>query len=258
VTITPTGDDDCAVSGALLFTTSTWNAPQLVTVTAVDDMITECAHTCTIANAATSSNGSYTGISVASVTGNVTEDNGFPSELLDNGSFELHTINDKRPDNWTVKSTTGDKLLCKPGKAHTGLCAFRLRGGAGEKVQLIQMVDLSGVPFTSGDTLILSAFIFGKSPAAKTKLVLSVTYLDGSASQTQVLIVKKKTTYTLVTLPLVLTSGAVAQITVTLKHRSLSGMVWVDHVSLIHTPVGSRRSDAFPLPFASGGFRGSN
>lgn len=67
VTITVAPDAQLSVSpSSLTFTTVNWFTTQAVTVTAVDDQITESAHTGTINH--TASGGGYGGLSVASVT----------------------------------------------------------------------------------------------------------------------------------------------------------------------------------------------
>jgi hypothetical protein len=57
----------------LEFTTANWNTPQNVTVTAVNDAIDEGPHNGTVAHTATSADPLYNGISIASVTANITD-----------------------------------------------------------------------------------------------------------------------------------------------------------------------------------------
>ena len=72
VTVTVTPDADGAISSTtLIFTTSSWAAPQTVTVTAVDDAIVEGAHSSAISHSA--SGGAYDGVSIANVVANVTD-----------------------------------------------------------------------------------------------------------------------------------------------------------------------------------------
>jgi putative cell wall-binding protein len=74
VSIAVTGD--AQASGAptpLSFTTGNWDTPQVVTVSATNDAIVEGAHTGTLTHAATSSDGAYNGISIGSVTANITD-----------------------------------------------------------------------------------------------------------------------------------------------------------------------------------------
>ncbi len=72
VTVTVTPDAQLSVSPtSLTFTTGNWATPQTVTVTAVDEAITEGAHSGTINH--TTSGGGYGGLSVASVTAGITD-----------------------------------------------------------------------------------------------------------------------------------------------------------------------------------------
>jgi hypothetical protein len=248
VTLTPTGDADCSVSSGLVFTSGNWMTAQNIIVTAIDDVIAEGAHVCTVTNAATSSDGNYNGISVARVDGMITDDDAFPVELLDNGGFELHTINNKIPDGWTVKYATTDKVLCKLGKPYAGLCAFAFSGGVGEKTQLSQMVDLSAVTVGAGDTLTLSAFLKGNNTTAKTQLYLIVTYSGNPTPVRYKIIVGRNATYTLVSLPVMDITATVEKIKVMFKHKSAVGKVLIDDVSLMHASAGGRRVDVLTPP----------
>ncbi|NLF73029.1 MAG: choice-of-anchor C family protein [Candidatus Anammoximicrobium sp.] len=69
VTITMMPDDQLNVSPTdLTFTAANWNAPQTLTVTAVDDALIEGPHSGQITHAATSGDAHYDGIAVAPVT----------------------------------------------------------------------------------------------------------------------------------------------------------------------------------------------
>lgn len=72
VTLTITPDAQISTSpSSLSFTTANWNVPQPVTVTAVDDSVVEGNHTGTITHSA--SGGGYTGVSIANVVANITD-----------------------------------------------------------------------------------------------------------------------------------------------------------------------------------------
>ena len=74
VTINVTGDADCSVSPIRLkFTALNFNVAKTVTVTAVDDTELEGNHNCVITHSATSADAAYQGISIASVAGNITD-----------------------------------------------------------------------------------------------------------------------------------------------------------------------------------------
>ena len=101
VTITPQGTEATAVAtvggtGSLIFSSGNWDAPQEVTVTAVDDAAIDGATTETIDHAATGSG--YDGVVIDSVTVNVTDDDtpgisisGSPtvSEPSGSGSYDI-------------------------------------------------------------------------------------------------------------------------------------------------------------------------
>ena len=61
------------VSTLITFTTGNWNTPQTVTVTAVNDGVPEGLHTSTITHTATSSDGTYNGITIPSIVANVSD-----------------------------------------------------------------------------------------------------------------------------------------------------------------------------------------
>jgi uncharacterized protein len=64
---------------SVIFTTTNWNTPQTVTVTAVDDNAVEGLHTQTITQTASSTDTNYNGISIPSVTARITDnDTGVP------------------------------------------------------------------------------------------------------------------------------------------------------------------------------------
>jgi len=77
VTVDPDTQTDLGsgpgVAVMLTFTNMTWNTPQTITVTAVDDAIAEGAHTSTITHAAASADTIYNGISIVNVVANVVD-----------------------------------------------------------------------------------------------------------------------------------------------------------------------------------------
>ena len=74
VVITISHDSQITVdNSSLTFTTSNWNIPQIVTVTAVDDSIAEGQHTSTITHTSSSIDPNYNGIVISNVNVNVTD-----------------------------------------------------------------------------------------------------------------------------------------------------------------------------------------
>ncbi len=87
VTINITPDAQCTViPAALVFDPATWNVPQVVTVTAVDDAAIEGIHTCTITHAAVSADANYNGIAVANVVAAVADNDGVIPPPVGGGS----------------------------------------------------------------------------------------------------------------------------------------------------------------------------
>ena len=80
VTLTISPDTEVGVGpNPLIFTTTTWNVAQTVTVTAVNDLVVEGGHSGTITHSA--SGGGYDGVSIASVVAAIT-DNDTPSVTI--------------------------------------------------------------------------------------------------------------------------------------------------------------------------------
>jgi uncharacterized repeat protein (TIGR01451 family) len=84
VTITPSPDAQLSVAPATLtFTTANWATPQTVTVTAVDDAVAEGAHSGSISHSA--SGGGYSGVAIASVTANISDNDSAGITVTESG-----------------------------------------------------------------------------------------------------------------------------------------------------------------------------
>jgi len=82
VTVTATPDAQVSVSPTTLtFTSANWSVAQTVTVTAVDDVLVEGAHTGTISHSAASADPNYNGIPVANVTATITDNDTMSVDL---------------------------------------------------------------------------------------------------------------------------------------------------------------------------------
>ncbi|MCU0463285.1 MAG: hypothetical protein MUF38_01815 [Anaerolineae bacterium] len=96
ITLTP-GTQITVGSSTLTFTTANWNAPQTVTVTAVNDTVVEGVHSATITHSA--SGGGYTGVTIAGVTVNITDNDnptvtvtGSPLSVTEGGATDIYTV----------------------------------------------------------------------------------------------------------------------------------------------------------------------
>lgn len=93
VNVTVTVDAQTRVNGGatatLTFTIGNWNTTQTVTVSAVDDSTTEGNHSGTISHSATSSDASYNGISIPSLTVSIVENDFLSSSVPSNNATNV-------------------------------------------------------------------------------------------------------------------------------------------------------------------------
>ncbi|OCR02748.1 hypothetical protein BCD67_17930 [Oscillatoriales cyanobacterium USR001] len=80
-------------TNSLTFTTANWNTAQTVTVTAVDDVTAEGNHTQAISHTATSSDSNYNGITINSVTANITDNDAFNTPPTISGNTTTPFVN---------------------------------------------------------------------------------------------------------------------------------------------------------------------
>jgi len=115
-----TGTQLQAIS-SVTFTSSNWNTPQTITVTANDDNVVEGSHTGTITHSATSSDANYNGISIANVTANITDndvagvtisESGGSTDVTEGGATDSYTIvlNTQPSADVTIAFNTGTQL----------------------------------------------------------------------------------------------------------------------------------------------------
>ncbi|MCU0464555.1 MAG: hypothetical protein MUF38_08275 [Anaerolineae bacterium] len=89
VTVNLTSDAQVSTSPtSLTFTPADWNIPQTVTVTAVDDNMAENDHTSSVSHTVTSADALYNGITAASVTVNIGDNDGV-SIVISANTLEL-------------------------------------------------------------------------------------------------------------------------------------------------------------------------
>ena len=89
VSVSPDADSTISTS-SIVFNPANWNIARTITVTAVDDAITEGAHTSTITHSATSTDLGYDAIAIADVVANVTDDDvaGFTVSAISGNTTE--------------------------------------------------------------------------------------------------------------------------------------------------------------------------
>jgi hypothetical protein len=154
-------------------------------------------------------------------------------ELLMNGSFEDAASG--IPDGWTPKNATSDKQKCnKLGKiiAFEGECAYQFKGSLNENSKLQQVVDLSGVIISAGDTLTLSGYVHAKGTVkASVKVRVSYASLDEKGKITVKLNTPTTGYQPLSSSPLLITDD-VTGVKVQLANQSPSGKILFDAIGL--------------------------
>jgi hypothetical protein len=225
---------DCGISEPTSTATIGFPNMQIVLVVNADD---EVAATETPAETATAT---ATEPPVETATATPTE---APTEveLVDNGGFEA----DLTP--WVLKNASGDKVKCNTETkvvANTGLCAFQFKGVVGESSKIQQTVDLVGVTFTATDTLSLSLFANAKKATASGKVKVVVKYSDSEDRTKLTADIATTVGYAELTDSDVLLSAAVSKIKLQISHKSTSGKIYVDDVSLAQVAA----SALLPLP----------
>ena len=177
---------------------------------------------------------------------------GAHEQLLKNGDFNADADGNKIPDGWSLTLPTSDKLLCNNANrtvSFAGRCAVKFLGSTSEGAQIKQTVKPTGVVFSAGDTLTLSAYILANNPAAKGQLVLVVHYASLATPVKTLVNISPNAAYSQLTVPTHTVTGSdITKIRVVIKHRSTSGKVFVDAVSLVHAPSGTRSGGAELLP----------
>jgi hypothetical protein len=158
-------------------------------------------------------------------------------ELLLNGDFEMVDLF------WIVKNASGDKVKCNklPDKiiASSGNCAFRFKGNLSENARIIQSIVLENYTFNAGDSLLFQIDVNAYTPAASGKIKVRVKYTDMGMEAEKITIDLLETEgYQNFNGTAVLKNGSLSKIKVQINHRSLSGKVYIDSVSLkqVHSP----------------------
>lgn len=179
----------------------------------------------------------------------------YADEKLMNGGFENGAAG------WTVKNKTGDKVKCgtatRPPQGNGSNCAFVFKGGAGEKASLSQTFT---VRFELGNAMRLR--LATRTTGAAGKLIAKVRIV-GDYSVVRKIAYAPTAAYTLWQSHRFgpggwSSTGGPDTVTLTLTHKSPSGKMYVDDVSLMMLGLSASRSNVVPPPAAPEGFRGGN
>ncbi|MFN6010713.1 MAG: Calx-beta domain-containing protein, partial [Microcystis sp.] len=121
VTITLTSNNQIAFnSTSLTFTTTNWNTPQNVTITAVDDTLTEGNHTATITHNISSTDTNYNGLTLPNVNVSI-QDNDAEIKGTVWNDIDGNAVNNSEPSlsGWTVYLDTNNNNQLDTGETTT-------------------------------------------------------------------------------------------------------------------------------------------
>ncbi|MBC8170779.1 MAG: hypothetical protein H7X77_03880 [Anaerolineae bacterium] len=171
-------------------------------------------------------------------------------DLLVNGGFEAVDAESK-PDltPWVLKNGVGEKVKCnKEAKvfAHTGICAFRFKGGVGENSKIQQNIDLDGLIFAVGDALDLSLFVNASNAATAAKVKVTVKFDDATEAGKINEAITSTAGYVEILGGYDLLSANVSKIKVQVGNKSAAGKLYVDTMTLNYTMAGG--GALIPLP----------
>jgi predicted extracellular nuclease len=106
VTVTITPDSQVTASpSSLVFSPANWNTPQTVTVNAVDDFVVEGNHSGSISHSSASSDGNYSGLTIAAISTNIT-DNDIAGVTIAQSGADTAVTEGGAGDNYTVVLNT--------------------------------------------------------------------------------------------------------------------------------------------------------
>ncbi|NCQ97002.1 MAG: hypothetical protein GPJ13_17845, partial [Microcystis aeruginosa W11-06] len=127
------------------FNSTNWNTPQTVTVTAVDDTVTEGTHTATITHTVTSSDNNYNGLTIPNVNVSIQDND---AEIKGNiwNDIDGNALNNSEPNlsGWTVylDSNSNNQLdngeTSTPTDANGNYHFLNLRPGTYSVAQIVQ------------------------------------------------------------------------------------------------------------------------
>lgn len=169
-------------------------------------------------------------------TGNFTPaESDLLGNLVANGGFEFQGTAPKFPAGWNVAKLTGDRRFCNSLTVTLtpyGNCLMRFSGSAGEAATLTQNIDLTGLTFTAGEELRLTAFGDGANANSRLRIRVTVRYADQPNNQVSLLFTGNHTGLTRASQVITLSSASVTSITVRITHLSPGGRFLLERVYL--------------------------
>jgi hypothetical protein len=162
-------------------------------------------------------------------------------ELIQNGGFEGEFVGDYKGNisQWKLKNGKGDRVKCNRYNqwiAFTGDCAFRFKGSVGENSKLEQNINPAGTAPTAAEGLTFNTFIYGTGANIDANIKIIVKYADNTEKTKRTIEVLNGLLRTDFYLPISdqfpFASPLVDKFKVQFNHKSLTGKLYVDEVSL--------------------------
>lgn len=175
---------------------------------------------------------------------------GIPSgqdELVANGSFEMFDETNQ-PVGWKAKRPTKDRVRCnkvdrpndKPDKIFSseGDCAYRFKGGIGERSALKQVIDPTALDIQAGARVEFFADVDVRNEKVNNlKLRVLVKYNDDTPTGKFIVTLTPTAGYEQITGEVTIVSSDVNKIIVKMTNRSDGGSAYIDAVSLQLIPA---------------------
>ena len=143
ITLTTSSPDITFSSTTLTFTNNTWNTPQTIVVTAVNDSIAEGTHTSLVTHSAASSDSNYQNISIANVTATITDN--------DTAGVTLSTTTMAVSENGTT-STYTIVLTSQP----TSTVTIALTAASGDVSLSTSSIAFTSINWNTPQTIVVS------------------------------------------------------------------------------------------------------
>lgn len=106
ITVDPDAQTDAGAGAGIavtrVFNPANWNTPQSVTLTAVDDVVAEGAHSSTVVHTASSGDVDYDGIAIAALVAAVTDNDSAGVSLIESGGTTIVSETGPTSDTYTV------------------------------------------------------------------------------------------------------------------------------------------------------------
>lgn len=110
------------------------------------------------------------------------------SELFVNGSFEINSDGNTRPDSWGFNGPAGiDALLCKANRAYEGKCSWKILGSPFKR-SIKQTVNMSSNPGQLNSVLVMNVMVASSSKDTRIQLKMKLLYANNTSDVASVTI----------------------------------------------------------------------